>query len=85
MLARKKCHRGVRNSGDIFCRKEFYVTLVPDPRVTEDALLEGLDAGHRAAQNQGVDVVRAFVGVDHFQVHHVADDAEFLRNFYVFS
>src|SRR5438552_3475157 len=37
---------------------------------------KGLDAGLRAAEDQGVDVVRAFVGIDHLQVDDVADDAE---------
>src|SRR5881396_2119288 len=37
---------------------------------------KGLDAGLRAAEDQGVDVVRAFVGVDHLEVDEVADDAE---------
>src|SRR5256885_8802399 len=37
---------------------------------------KGLDAGLRAAEDQGVDVVRAFVGIDHLQFDDVADDAE---------
>ena len=35
---------------------------------------EGLDAGLGAAQDQGVDVVGALVGVDRLEVHDVADD-----------
>src|SRR5689334_176215 len=34
---------------------------------------EGGNAGLGATQYQGVDVVGAFIGVDRFQVHHVAD------------
>src|SRR5205807_68794 len=37
---------------------------------------EGLDAGLRAPEDQRVDIVRAFVGIDHLQVDDVADDAE---------
>src|SRR5205823_2698849 len=37
---------------------------------------KGLDAGLRAAEDEGVDVVRAFVGIDHLEVDDVADDAE---------
>src|SRR6266850_1237653 len=37
---------------------------------------EGLDAGLRAAEDQRVDVVRAFVGIDHLEVDDMADDAE---------
>src|SRR5438309_2611326 len=39
---------------------------------------EGLDPGLRAAEDQRVDVVRAFVGVDDLEVDDVADDAEFV-------
>lgn len=35
---------------------------------------EGLDAGDGAAEDEGVDVVRALVGVDGLQVHDVPDD-----------
>src|SRR5690606_26210237 len=41
-------------------------------------LVEGLDAGLGAAQDEGVHVVGAFVGVDDFQVDQVAGDAEFV-------
>src|SRR5260221_11409343 len=44
------------------------------------ALIEGLDTGDGASQDQGVDVVRALVGVDDLEVDHVADDAEFVRD-----
>src|SRR5207302_4007130 len=37
---------------------------------------EGLDAGLRAPEDERVDIVRAFVGIDHLQVDDVADDAE---------
>src|SRR5690606_41576453 len=33
-----------------------------------------------AAQDQGVDVVRALVSVDHLEVDHVPDHAEFVGN-----
>src|SRR5512137_19601 len=46
------------------------------PRACAAARLEErLDAGLRAAEDQRVDVVRAFVGVDHLEVQHVARDA----------
>jgi hypothetical protein len=41
---------------------------------------EGRDAGLGAAQDQRVDVVRAFIGIHDLQVDHVADDAELVRN-----
>src|SRR2546423_520859 len=44
------------------------------------SVVEGLDSGLRAAEDQRVDVVGAFVGVHHLQVHHVADDAELIRD-----
>ena len=36
------------------------------------------NTGLRAAENQRVDVVRAFVRVDRLEVHHVADHVEFV-------
>src|SRR5690606_29779833 len=36
---------------------------------------ERLDAGLRAPEYEGVNVVRALVGVDHLEVHEVADHA----------
>ncbi len=39
-----------------------------------------LQPGLRPAQNQRVDVVGAFIGVDGFEVHHMADDAVFVRH-----
>src|SRR5829696_5981773 len=41
---------------------------------------EGLDAGDRASEDEGVDVVRAFVGVHYFEVDDMADDAELVRD-----
>jgi hypothetical protein len=41
---------------------------------------ERRDARDGAAQDQGVHVVRALVGVNHLQVHQVARDAEFVAN-----
>src|SRR5208282_4837307 len=41
-------------------------------------LLEGRDAGLGAAQDQGVHVVRALVGVDRLEVEQVPDDVEFV-------
>src|ERR1700722_2161969 len=40
--------------------------------------LERRDAGLSAAEDEGVDVVRALVGVHGFQVHQVADDVIFV-------
>ena len=37
-----------------------------------------LNSGNRASKNQRMNVVRAFIGVDRFEVDHVADDAEVL-------
>src|SRR5262249_23224575 len=42
--------------------------------VTPRSHAEGVEARDVAAHDQGVDVVGALVGVDRFQVHHVADD-----------
>ena len=41
---------------------------------------EGLNTGLTTAQNQGMDVVGAFVGVNCFQVHDVADNVVFICN-----
>ncbi len=41
-------------------------------------LTKRLQPGLRASQNQGVNIVGAFVGVDGFQVGHVADDMVFI-------
>src|SRR5690349_5840884 len=43
-----------------------------------DRLVEGLDAGDGAAEDQRMDVVRALVGVHDLEVHRVADHAEFV-------
>src|SRR6185369_16466423 len=48
-----------------------YLALLPSKR---------LNAGLRAPEDQGVDVVRAFVGVHGFQVHHMADHVEFVAD-----
>src|SRR5690348_11676021 len=40
--------------------------------------LERRDPRLRAAEDEGVDVVRAFVGVDGLEIHHVADDVIFV-------
>ena len=37
---------------------------------------EGLQSGLSPAEDQRVDVMRAFVGVHRFQIHHVADHVE---------
>ena len=42
--------------------------------------LKSVEAGEAAAKDQGVDFVRALIGVDRLQVQHVADDREFERN-----
>ena len=39
-----------------------------------DLVCEGGDASDASAHYQGVDVVRALVGVDGLEVHHVPDD-----------
>src|SRR5213079_1257927 len=41
---------------------------------------KGLNPGLRPPQYQGVDIVRALVGVDHLEVDHVAHDAELVRD-----
>ena len=41
---------------------------------------ERLQAGLRAPQNQCVHIVRALVGIDRLQVHHVPDDVILLRD-----
>src|SRR6185503_11535882 len=38
------------------------------------SLLIRRNSGHALPQDQGVDVVRSLVGLDRFQVHHVAHD-----------
>jgi hypothetical protein len=42
--------------------------------------IEGLQAGLSTAQNEGVHIVRAFVGVDGFQVDHVTNHVIFVVN-----
>ncbi len=37
---------------------------------------EGRDAGLRATENQRMNVVRALVGIDRFEVHYMADHME---------
>src|SRR5678809_1320346 len=49
-------------------------------RCVSSSLAERLDPGDGAPEDQRVDVVRAFVGVDHLEVHHVADHAELVRD-----
>src|SRR3989441_5087824 len=44
------------------------------------SLVECLNAGDGAPEDQGVDVVRAFVGVDHLEVDDMADHAELVRD-----
>merc|ERR1711991_334213 len=41
---------------------------------------EGLLAGNGTAKDEGVDVVRALVGVDGLEVHDVADDVVFVAD-----
>src|SRR5687767_12937792 len=43
-------------------------------------LAEGLDPGLRPAEDQGVDVVRALVGIDNFEIYDMADHAELVRD-----
>src|SRR5712691_7140139 len=42
--------------------------------------LKSIKTSKAAAKDQGVDFVRALIGVDRLQVRHVADDREFERN-----
>ena len=42
------------------------------------SLKEGLDIGLCATQDQSVYVVGALIGVYRFQIHHMADDVEFI-------
>src|SRR5258706_15502661 len=46
--------------------------------IAADSRLKRRDARLRAAQDQGVDVVRALVGVDGLEVHDVADHVVFV-------
>ena len=39
-----------------------------------------MDSGDGPAEDEGVDVVGTFVGIDRFQVHDVADDVVFVRD-----
>src|SRR5204862_1614884 len=49
--------------------------------VNDEALsAERLDSGLGAAEDQRMDVVRALVGVDRFQIHHMADHMEFVMD-----
>jgi hypothetical protein len=45
-----------------------------------DRRLEGREAGDRAPEDQRMHVVRALVGVDHFEVDHVARNAELVAD-----
>ena len=47
-------------------------------RVPRLGLQEGLDAGLRPAQNQRMTVVRAFLGIDRFEIHDMADHTVFI-------
>ena len=39
---------------------------------------EGLDAGLRPSQNEGVNIVGSFIGINGFQVQHMPDDVIFV-------
>ena len=43
-------------------------------------MLAQLKASLSTAQNEGVNVMRALVGVDHFEVDHVTDHAELVAD-----
>src|ERR1700679_1113421 len=43
-----------------------------------ERLEEGLYPGLRSAENQGMNVVRAFIGVHHLEIHDVPNDAIFI-------
>ncbi len=47
--------------------------------VVGGAVMRTPAGGNGATQNQGMDVVRALVGVDRLEVQHVAHDVEFFR------
>src|SRR5687768_814452 len=54
---------------------------ISHPRqLTKNFLVEGLDSGLRPAEDQGVDIVGALVGVDHLEVDEVADHPELVRD-----
>src|SRR5208283_4758375 len=55
------------------CRSGLLGTCEHIPDNSGQLAGEGGDAGLGAPQDQGVDVVGAFVSVDRLQVHHVAD------------
>ena len=48
--------------------------LGPDPN---GIFLENGNTGNGTAQYQRMDIVRAFIGIDRFQVQHVAHDLIF--------
>src|SRR6218665_1909925 len=48
--------------------------------LSSPSVRKGGDAGDGASQDQRMHVMRAFVGVDHFQVHQVARQAEFVAD-----
>src|SRR6266481_1166879 len=45
-----------------------------------DASPERRDAGLRPPEDEGMNVVRAFIGVDRLEIHHVADDVILVRD-----
>jgi hypothetical protein len=52
----------------------------PSSHALPASFLKRRDARLRPSQDQRMNVVRAFIGVHHFQVHHVTDHAELVRN-----
>src|SRR5579883_1774295 len=50
------------------------------PVLSPPSSIEGGDAGLGAAEDEGVDVVRALIGVDRLQIHDVADDVVLVRD-----
>src|SRR5690606_32162323 len=54
-----------------------HLALRRGPRIGEiiSPWREGLNPGELTPENQPVDIVRALVGIDAFEIHHMMDDA----------
>ena len=60
------------------CRDEYPHPHDMSLQERNTTLTKSLNPRLRTAENQGMHVVRTFVGIDHFQIHHVADDTELI-------
>jgi hypothetical protein len=58
------------------CVREPLLSLHEQHRLHELDPLKSIEAGEAAAKDQGVDFIRALIGVDRLQVQHMADDRE---------